>query len=622
MSVEYLGKVNNIVTVEKLKELTGVTQGTFDTGDITFLKFNYDGKELLVADRVMAKSITWKHLDEKGVVFGKPININGIKYKCRFLTGGNGNPDMQDNSEWKLLIVDLVPNSSDSNWSNMYTICNSFHYSYSDQLVYRGYSKVDGIASFTSTDTATIRGWRPVLEKMDDIEITGINSDLGEIHLFSGLKYAVANTYGTSFNLTEKFDGQVVRTLNNQVSGTEFTFNIENFDSLPYGNHTIEIIADDLTASGNVVVTSKFNKIKNPVQPMPTNSNLKQVMLHNKELEKEISYQNFRLGEKLKGGGIEVVGNESLSKLIDEIELESHKNTPRWLDFSNMWFDANEMSVNRSGATASVVGSNIYVFGGTYGVSSVECYNSSDNSWEVKSSIPIEMNFMTSSAIGGNIYIFGSLTSTNFYIYNTITDTWTLKTNALSKRNKLSSAMIDGKIYVIGGCGSNTNDVMKNNECYDPITDTFTLKTNMPTARSGLSSVAVGGKIYSISGYSNNPNHSYGMSYDNECYDPITDTWSTKTNIPKPYEYFGCSNNDDSIYCIGGAVRSNYQPTNQCYNIKTDSWSCKATYLTVSGNGVCQLNSCCINNTIYNIGGYALVGSSYKSSTYNKIYII
>lgn len=319
MSVEYLGKVNNIVTVEKLKELTGNTPANIVSGDINWLKFNDNGKELLVADRCICNYISWNNLNSNESVFGKVIVINNIRYKCRLLTGHNGDPNVADNSEWKRLIVDLVPNVADSNWSNYYNICQETSYNSSNLCSMRGYTIVSGTYLNDKNTGNNIYGWRPVLEKTYSLSISDINPDLGHMSSFNEFKYSATNNYGTNLNLTEKVDGKVIRTLNNQASGTEFTFNVENFDSLPYGNHTIEIIAYDPNYDGNVTVTSKFNKIKSPVQPIPLNSNLKQVMLHNKELEKEISYQNFRLKNKFDESGVPVGGNGSLSNLVDSV---------------------------------------------------------------------------------------------------------------------------------------------------------------------------------------------------------------------------------------------------------------------------------------------------------------
>lgn len=318
MSVEYLGKVNNIVTVEKLRELTGITAGTdVVIGDISWLSFDYNGKNLLVADRSIVRSIKWDIINNNGFVLGKNIYINNQIYNCRLITGGNGDSSKEDVSEWKMLIVNLVPDDNVSNWSSSKTICQESSYGDASRCINRGYTKVDGINTYPKASYEEYAGWRPVLEKIDMCEITGVNFDMGEMVTFNRFKYNATNEAGATFNLTEKVDGKIIRTLNSQTSG-EFTFNIESFDSLPYGNHTIEIIADDPTATGNSIVTSKFNKIKPPVQQIPTNSNLKQVMLHNKELEKEISYQNFRLSEKLKDNGVEVADVESLSSLISK----------------------------------------------------------------------------------------------------------------------------------------------------------------------------------------------------------------------------------------------------------------------------------------------------------------
>jgi hypothetical protein len=58
---------------------------------------------------------------------------------------------------------------------------------------------------------------------------------------------------------------------------------------------------------------------------------------------------------------------------------------------------------------------------------------------------------------------------------------------------------VDRKIYSMGG-GTSSSDALATLEEYDPITDTWTRKANMPTARWGLSSSAVDGKIYAVGG--------------------------------------------------------------------------------------------------------------------------
>jgi N-acetylneuraminic acid mutarotase len=116
----------------------------------------------------------------------------------------------------------------------------------------------------------------------------------------------------------------------------------------------------------------------------------------------------------------------------------------------------------------------------------------------------------------------------------------------------LAASVLDGKIYVIGGViggvgGSGTSIV----EEYDPATDTWTRKANMPTSRKALCASAVAGKIYASGG---------GTGFGNpfsalEAYDPTTDTWTTKADMPIPRYFHSTSAVDDKIYVFGGAVR-------------------------------------------------------------------
>jgi hypothetical protein len=66
-------------------------------------------------------------------------------------------------------------------------------------------------------------------------------------------------------------------------------------------------------------------------------------------------------------------------------------------------------------------------------------------------------------------------------------------------RMGLSTCGVDGIIYAIGG-RIIVNSGLSTVEAYDPVTNTWMTKTDMPTARSYLSSSTVDGKIYAIGG--------------------------------------------------------------------------------------------------------------------------
>ena len=125
--------------------------------------------------------------------------------------------------------------------------------------------------------------------------------------------------------------------------------------------------------------------------------------------------------------------------------------------------------------------------------------------------------------------------------------------------------------------------------CLDMDTGIWKTISSMPTTRSGPSATCVGDKIYVVGGYSNN---------NNECYDPATDTWTTKTSR----DGTGTSRNvvyNDIIYFFGN--KNAYLPP-RCYDPATDTWTVKSggpTSQSTLDNTVGL-----INDMIYFIGRY------------------
>jgi len=161
----YEGKVNGLISAEYFYYKTNTEDmgNNLVEGDLTFLKFNYNGKTLLVCDRNIKNKISWDQLNERNLVFGKTIEINNIKYRVRLLTS----------NEWDKLIVKYTPKNSDSHWSNMYSWCqNVYSIEYLKRYcstvltvrVMRGYSTVSYFTDSTSSNVNTNIGWRPCLE--------------------------------------------------------------------------------------------------------------------------------------------------------------------------------------------------------------------------------------------------------------------------------------------------------------------------------------------------------------------------------------------------------------------------------------------------------------------------
>ena len=113
--------------------------------------------------------------------------------------------------------------------------------------------------------------------------------------------------------------------------------------------------------------------------------------------------------------------------------------------------------------------------------------------------------------------------------------TWTTKRPMPTPRTELGVATVNNRLYAIGGYSGTTlpGSVLQTVEEYDPATDAWTRKADMPTPRRQLVVVAVNGRIYAIGGVNFTSNTSSVVySYATEEYDPATDTWAAKAPLP------------------------------------------------------------------------------------------
>jgi N-acetylneuraminic acid mutarotase len=165
--------------------------------------------------------------------------------------------------------------------------------------------------------------------------------------------------------------------------------------------------------------------------------------------------------------------------------------------------------------------------------------------------------------------------------------------------------VMDGKIYAIGGAGP-IYHALNTMEVYDPDTDTWTAKSEMPTARQGLSASVVNGKIYAIGGGSSSTlGYTSVVTYSTvEEYDPATDTWTTKSPMPTSRGWHSANVVDGKIYIIGGSQASrpdeNHVLQVEVYDPATDTWAQAGEMPKSRAAG----SSSVVNGKIYIIGGY------------------
>ncbi|MFB3890137.1 MAG: Kelch repeat-containing protein [Candidatus Bathyarchaeia archaeon] len=173
--------------------------------------------------------------------------------------------------------------------------------------------------------------------------------------------------------------------------------------------------------------------------------------------------------------------------------------------------------------------------------------------------------FYSTVTVNGEINVHHQQTS------NLTHDFWTEKAPMSTPRHRAGVAVVNGIIYVMGGRrtqidGNHYTTVATNStEAYDPATDTWTKKADMPTPMDGFGAAAFQGIIYAIGG---------SVNY---AYDPSKNTWTTKTSMPTHRNNLQANVAGGRIYLIGGTTADNeVVNVNEFYDPATDSWATAA----------------------------------------------
>jgi N-acetylneuraminic acid mutarotase len=273
------------------------------------------------------------------------------------------------------------------------------------------------------------------------------------------------------------------------------------------------------------------------------------------------------------------------------------------------WTTKADMTTARNVLSTCVVDGKLYAIGGalnqTTSSRAVAEYDPATNKWTQRANLPETTCGLSTSVIDGKIYTIGGATSavgvarSSVYVYDPETDTWIRKTDMPTARAYLSASVVNGKIYVIGGAPSVFSPAYRTVEEYDPAADTWTRKADMPTARSTHSTGVVDGKIYVIGGMVGSPTPWTGLSVV-EVYDPATDIWTRKADMPTRRLCHAVSAVDGKIYLMGGSTsNSGALATLEEYDPITDTWTRKADMPTARWG----LSSSVVDGKIYAVGG-------------------
>jgi len=158
-------------------------------------------------------------------------------------------------------------------------------------------------------------------------------------------------------------------------------------------------------------------------------------------------------------------------------------------------------------------------------------------------------------------------------------------------------AASNGKLYAIAGSS------LPYVEEYDPATNTWTTKANLPNSRDAFGITEVDGKIYVIGGTG-----TASIATMVHEYDPTTNAWSQKANMPTPRYYVKAVAVNGKIYALGGNLTTTGTPktaTVEEYDPTTNTWISKTNMPTLRG----YFSISQVNGKIYVFGGQDVNGT-------------
>jgi len=131
------------------------------------------------------------------------------------------------------------------------------------------------------------------------------------------------------------------------------------------------------------------------------------------------------------------------------------------------------------------------------------------------------------------------------------------KASYIGEYEGVRGAEISGKLYMCGGAGSGGG--VNYTAAYDPITNTWTRKANVPSIVSSHGAAALNGEMYVVYG-------TYHYKYK-----PSTNTWTQLANPPQSVYSLASSNGKNYAPYVFGSTRYNYE-----YDPATNTWTAKA----------------------------------------------
>ena len=254
---------------------------------------------------------------------------------------------------------------------------------------------------------------------------------------------------------------------------------------------------------------------------------------------------------------------------------------------------------------ATVVNGNLYAVGGyDNGVMARQSnfeYNPKKNSWTIRANMPTPRSNLAVVSLGKKAYAFGGDAGNDRNeAYDSTSDKWQSLAPLPTPRIHLngSAVAISERIYVLGGAEKWFVTSSKN-EMYDPFSDSWDEKAPLPTPRQSPVLAACGKKMYAIGGHGGYPPLFQNLPIV-EAYDPMTDRWERKADLPESGFAVGAVEIEEKIFVlIQTGLGEDEKSKIYVYNPEADQWS---TPVHVP-RAVRLAGMACMDNILYIVGG-------------------
>lgn len=248
------------------------------------------------------------------------------------------------------------------------------------------------------------------------------------------------------------------------------------------------------------------------------------------------------------------------------------------------------------------------------------------SNWSFSAPLPKAMGEIVGVAIGPSMFVLAGLDDENFVPYGAVYrfdengEKWTTLHNMPLPAHHIMATAYAGKIYVFGGF-TRPPDLKSWQPTsaawqYDPAKDTWKALAPLPRPRGAGQAVTVGDKIYVVGGACSDPEgktthpivpgHAVQtvVGFVDE-YDPATNVWKQKADMPTPRNHFVAAESGGKIYAIDGRIGAVFvtmagiTDVVEEYDPSGDKWKLVSRAPTNRGD----VSGAVLNGKIYVAGG-------------------